>query len=429
MSRIAGIREWKERLEAAIRAAKAARLLPSSVHPPMIIGGFPGPLFPQDLPPGSIAVPDLAFQIAECVTADQENTIKSLLSNTIQGFFGSTPEVRGGCINDNERWGAWAAAAVDDHVAAARQLAVQQLNIAEGVVFAIFISENLLNAAAQAAFQASQATPPAGTILKSISIALEEPDKTITYIRGNEQLTLPSADFTITVTDTLSTSNGQAVSTPSARFDGDLWALIALSFLGLAGNPSWAGELGTLFFTGAPDGSEGIGDELVKRLPTKFLTATGKRLFSYQQVIVTNQVGITFGGSISAEVPRTPQLTITGSFWLTAFQGKKFVTSRYSAVPNDEFSPNTFAWSLDGNPLTAATNVITTRITVPADAAVGDSVAHTIAVTATDSTLGISAMASAGLTVNIIDFDPPVPPGHGPQHPPPWPPRWPPYGG
>lgn len=427
MNRIAGNPDWKDRLDGAIRATKQARLLPSACHPPMIIGGYPGPLSPQDLPPGSVAIPDLAFQVAMCVSEQEEAAIRSLLANTIQGFFGSTPEVRGGCINDNERWGAWAAAAVDDNVAAARQQAVEQLSIAEGFVFAIFVSENLLNAAAQAAFQASQSSPPAGTVLKSLSISLEAPDKTITYIRGNEQLTLPSADFTIIVTDTLSTADGRAVSTPSARFDGDLWALIALSFLGLAGNPYWAGELGTLFFNGAPDGSEGIGDELVKRLPTKFLTAKGKQLFSYTDVSVTSHVGITFGGSISAEVPRNPQVSISGSFWLAAIEGKKFVTALYSAVPNDEFSPDNFSWSVDGGPLSAQTNSVMVRFNVPAGSPAGSTFAHTIALTATDTALGISASASAGLTVNVVEFDPPLPPGHGPQHPPRWPPRWPPY--
>jgi hypothetical protein len=401
----------QETMMRAIAAARKMRLIADAANVSHIVGVIPKRYLSTNdfpTPQDGVAIPDVALQIVQCLADDQ----RMALIGVLRDRFGPNADIRGGCVDHQERIGVWLQAPADPIDDMARTAGVAQLSIASENAFAFFLGSGFVMSRAQATFASMQKVlgtngqpVQGGPInLTAIETKLTAPDKIETRVAGYDTEVWPSLNFHVVITDTLVATGGTLQCSSETKFEkdtGGFWGL-ALFFP----IPFLVEAVGVQLATSPSGLGGGAGCAVAGLLPRQILTSTGKTVLSYTNAEVS-EIGIVVQGGFIQDVARDPTIQIAGStfFWLRTYLNEHFVNATYAIVTSDLAEPLAATWIVDGV-AQQGQSVLTLKLTVPPDAKDKISYFHKIGVHVTDAD-NYSADAEINVALQVTSARPP----------------------
>lgn len=302
---------------------------------------------PTDPPPPPISTPDLAMQIATCI----DPSLRDRIVNTFRAMTRADADVRTACIRGTQRIGVWFRPAVgrDNE---ARDAGLSHLEIlADEDTFCYFVNTTLIRRQAFEVWSNDETTPKRlngsgeadsdGPIhLTGFSINFDSPNKIVTRVKGFDERPWPDVDFQLTITDTLTASDGVLHCDTGRDLDIDTSWLTFLTILFNMPGPNLLGWsfLAQRLIVGSaeapPSDEDTPGDAALALIPKEFQIAGGQKLVaSYRQIDVSTG-GIFAGGSV-AIAARTPEVTLNGPQQLSVFEGRSSITRTFALSTSD----------------------------------------------------------------------------------------------
>lgn len=350
-----------------------------------------------------------------------DETRNGIVSAIRQAIGLPNADVRTKCFNGTQRIGVWLRPAVNAQDGQARERGLERLNIlGKGETLTFFVN------AAQVRRQASEVwdrfpkclsgdgnTPdPNGPIhLTSFSVNFESPNRVVTRIKGFDERPWPDVDFELTVTDTLSLSNGRIHCDTASDLNVDTSWLNFLTGLFLLSLP----PLGILFLVeriiiasvDTPAINAGAGCGAVKPIPREIYIPQGLKVVAFYSRIEVFSGGIFAGGSFDV-ISRSPEATITGPAQIPVVEETPSVTVSYSIRTLDLRYPLKIAWRGDGTPLTPTAEATKFRFNL-SGMHVGDILTRRISVRISDADNLIDT-AELTIQIHITPADDELPP-------------------
>jgi hypothetical protein len=303
---------------------------------------------PTDPPPPPISTPDLAMQIATCI----DESLRDRIINTFRALTQADADVRTACIRGTQRIGVWLRPAVArDNEARNAALGHLELLAAEDT-FCYFINTSLIRRQVFDAWNDNEKFPKrlngsgeadsGGPIhLTGLSLNFDSPNKIVTRVKGFDERPWPDVDFQLTITDTLTASDGVLHCDTTRDLDTDTsWLNFLTILFALPGTPNLFGWLflAQRLIVGSqdapPSDADTPGDAALALIPKEFQIAGGQKLVaSYRQIDVSSG-GIFAGGSV-ALAARTPRVTLSGPQQLSVFEGWPAITRTFALSTSD----------------------------------------------------------------------------------------------
>jgi hypothetical protein len=236
----------------------------------------------------------------------------------------------------------------------------------------------------------------------------------VTKVDGFSEQTWPAVDFSITLTDTFSTSGGKVVTTTTSLLTTDTTLLTILTVVA-AVLSSITLPLAVFFgyeaisagAASAPSGQGGAGAKIVSRmLPQEILLpATLKMVIAYGRATVGTG-GVILAGKFQLPA-RKPTVRIVGSNQIAGDE-ESAATDIYSFTYSDALPPLAISWTAGPNATVRTPNACSTVIDFDiGDAKKNSVLQRNIGVTISDAD-NLSASASLGVEVHVTDEnDPP----------------------
>ncbi len=383
---------------------------------------------PPEPPIASASTPDIAFQVSPCPSEADQNSVVLFIR---QKWNPPNPDVRSLCANNNIfHIGIWLGNPDDAADEAARNRGNLRLALLQnGETFGVFINASLIrgyiingwNMSAKRLNGDGQPDPNGPVHLTGLSISFESPDRIVGVVDGFDERPWPDVDFHVTITVTLSVSEGAIQCSSDVRLDTDT------SFIGgLTGIASALGVLlSPVFFLPAaafltedifignaspPDVNVGAACNAVAMLPEGILlpgaALPAKIALQYDRAEVTSG-GVFVAGKYLFAL-RTPRVFINGPLQISTTVPPRLVSRVYSAPTEDLREPITYMWSADGTLSSPSTQATWVRFAAPVDS---ESTTKNVTVTATDDD-GLSASASV-----VVEIDRAPETGPGPRPP------------
>ncbi|MFQ5627943.1 MAG: hypothetical protein ACE5I1_04215 [bacterium] len=389
-------------------------------------GDFPVPLPPTlpPPPPPAVSVPDVAFQLAECLTDEQRGN----LLTSLRAALATDADVRTECIESSERIGIWLRPAQGSDSSLARNRGLQRLEILDtNELYACFVNSSLIRRNAQERWNATpkrlngSGRPDAnGPIhLTAFSISFDEPDRVITRIDGYDERPWPDVDFQLITTDSIWTIGGAIQCESEADLDTDESWLNVLTglFLLLGAFVSPVFLIAGGFFlveriivgsAETPDANAGAGCGAAQLIPSEImLPGTQKINFIYTRINVSS--GGIYAGGLPLIVDRQPSVTIKGPLQGKTNVFEDSVRLRYRIQTDDLRGNLQVEWTADGTVLNTSAEITSIDFNT-SGASVGDVLTRRVAVRVTDED-GLVAQADMTVQIHVTDLlDDAIPP-------------------
>jgi hypothetical protein len=410
-------------------------------------GGVP----PPTGPPVPIVAPimDIAIQVREaeapyCLDDDQRNQF----INGVKSAVAPHAYAKGMCRhfqngdNDATSIGVWVygVPAQDDEILKA----LHNLDfIKSDEMFAFMFPSAGIRIQAQEAFDATAPNilTSGGDVdangpihLTGISVEFApETSSVATVITGFDTTPWPDVPFTLTLTDSLSLTDGVITDVATSKLVTDTsWMSAVEVFVTALLGSVWPplAALSYAFFsveevviatTGAPSTPTGVGHAVAAGLPTQLPIPGGLDLcFTYMRCEV-GAGGLVAGGVLYTQ-KRSPKVLIAPApTAIPQFSGYPplnvaiaqggFATVALQAVAYDMLKPVSYQWSSDGHLDHVATDVVhdtsTATVRFSASAAAGVLLTGSVTVEATDAD-GMTATATMPIALHVISTSPPT---------------------
>lgn len=370
--------------------------------PPRHPNGGVEPGFPDDwVEPVQVSTPDIALQFVPCLPQ---------LTEAMQLAFGLEADIRYDCVDSHGTVGIWMLPTGTAEVSEARDRGLARLalmNANETVAFFInsaYIRRMFQNewAARPKRLDGSGRPDANGPVhLTGASIRFESPDRVIVKIEGYDERPWPDVDFTYTVTETLSVSNGRIRSDVNENLDVDtswltaLTAIFSVVFLPLG--IVFAVESVIVSSAEAADMADSGFQGVASVIPQEVMIQGGQKIVMDYSRVAVSSGGVFAGGSFSLAA-RTPTVEISGPQQVTMTVAGGVVRRTYRAMTGDLKPSLQFSWSSEPDVSFSNSHSASPRVTFMAIGQPGQVVTRRLAVSVLDSD-GLEA--DGELTVRI----------------------------
>jgi hypothetical protein len=199
--------------------------------------------------------------------------------------------------------------------------------------------------------------PNGPTHVEVVWVELKAPDTVVTGAKGFDERPVPDADFTLSITETLTPHAGLFDQlNPQQSFEMDTFFQDILAFTFVF--TGWAAPFvyqSYKLHTESPDKKAGVATGLVNTfLGPSIPIPGGKKLNVLYGRSEVNPDAVQIGGNIVGVVDRNPQLTISGAEAVRFKSGQGNAERGYGVASMDDLRPPlTFRWTVDGGEISS----------------------------------------------------------------------------